>query len=272
MAAITFAQQDQNKLDADLQRILALLLAQEKEDERRRKQEANNSNNNSNSNTQKDLLEKLLAGDSSANFEGGGAGDFGSTVGGSQFEIGASQGGASGGSNFGSIFGGSAPAAAGSAGSQSSTFGGGTGLFNAGGQQVGGGGFSAGGEAGGSAGGGGAFSSAGSSGSIMAMILATAIAQGAGDRQPEGSFLSRFQEGALPSPAKNLGLTEGSEFNAKEFGIGTFLPFLNFFREPNTPGQEDGGVILQDLGLSEGQSGNNRNSSGGGGFLLNLFG
>ncbi len=123
-----------------------------------------------------------------------------------------------------------------------------------------------------SAGGGGPFSSAGSSGSIAAMILATAIAQGIGDRQPEGSFLSRFQEGALPSPAKNLGLTEGSEFNAKEFGIGTFLPFLNFFREPNTPGQEDGGVVLQDLGLSEGQSGNNRNSSGGGGFFLNLFG
>ncbi len=105
----------------------------------------------------------------------------------------------------------------------------------------------------------------GNAGPIAAGVLASAIGQGYGDRAKEGGFMSRFQEGALPSPAKNLGLTEGSEFNAKEFGISTFLPFLNFFREPNTRGQEDGQVLLNDLGMSGGRSGNNRGGSGPGG-------
>lgn len=120
-------------------------------------------------------------------------------------------------------------------------------------------------------GGGGMFGSAGSAGPLAAMILGGAAVQGMGDRQKEGGFLSRLQEATQPSPAKNLGLTEGSEFNLKEFGIGTFLPFLNFFREPNTPGQEDGQVILYDLGMSGGRSGNNRGGSRGGGFFANLF-
>lgn len=281
MAAITFAQQGRsNQADADLQRILALLLAQEKEAARQQ----DSSGGSDSTNAQKDLIEKLLNKEDPNNLGDFGESEFGNFgdgqatgqtfQGGTPIQSGGAGGEFGAGENFASIFGNTPPPAAGQAGAQSSQFGGGTGVFNAGGEQIGGGQFTAGGEAGGSGGGGGGGGLG--AGGIMALILATAVAQGQGDRQEEGSIGSRFQEGALPSPAKNLGLTEGSEFNAKEFGIGTFLPFLNFFREPNTKGQEDGQVILTDLGMSGGRSGNNRNAGQGeggkGGFLLNLFG
>ncbi len=202
--------------------------------------------------------------DSFGSLGGNAGGEFGgtqSTFGGDVFGIG--NAGEFGGTGGFPGFGGGAFASAGpsAGGASASGFtGAGTGASSSGL----GGGF---GSAGASGGGGGM-----GPGGIMAIILAASAAQGFGDRQPEGSFFSRLQEGLAPSPAKDLGLTEGSEFNLKELGIGVLAPFLNFFREPNTPGQEDGGVILQDLGLSEGQRGNNRNSSGGGGFFTNFFG
>ncbi len=118
------------------------------------------------------------------------------------------------------------------------------GLQGMGMQQQGGGLF---GNMFGSSAGGGSFMGTGGGGSSGTpwglLALATALGQGAGDRQSEGSFGSRFQEGFIPSPYKAW------RHSPKEGAIASFAPFMNFFREPDIGGAEEGERLLGILGM-----------------------